>query len=154
MDYLTKENIDFARYVAYKVGRRDEMDDHVSDAYYGLVKAARDFDPAYGAEFRTFAYQKIRGEIQEGVRKRKHWFTWTGHAIGAVAREPLEDGSYLPDTEDMLAMLSLYNSLNVREQDILRMRLHGYDNYAIAAKHHVHPKTVYKTYRKLYSTIT
>lgn len=47
-----------------------DVDDLESDAYLGLLKAARTFDPDRGVLFRTFAAPRIRGAILDGLRQR------------------------------------------------------------------------------------
>ena len=44
------------------------FEDLVSAGTVGLVKAARDFDPSYSAEFKTYAYTKIRGAVLDELR--------------------------------------------------------------------------------------
>jgi RNA polymerase sigma factor for flagellar operon FliA len=44
------------------------MDDMVSAGTIGLVKAARDFDPTRDAEFKTYAYIRIRGAVIDELR--------------------------------------------------------------------------------------
>ncbi len=44
------------------------FEDMVSAGTVGLVKAARDFDPAHGAEFKTYAYIRIKGAILDELR--------------------------------------------------------------------------------------
>jgi RNA polymerase sigma factor for flagellar operon FliA len=39
------------------------FEDLVSAGTVGLVKAARDYDPSHQAEFKTYAYIRIRGAI-------------------------------------------------------------------------------------------
>jgi RNA polymerase sigma factor for flagellar operon FliA len=43
-------------------------DDLVSAGTVGLVKAARDFDPSFNAEFQTYAYIRIKGAILDELR--------------------------------------------------------------------------------------
>lgn len=43
-------------------------DDFVSAGYVGLVEAAGRFDPARGFDFKTYAYQRIRGAIIDHIR--------------------------------------------------------------------------------------
>jgi len=43
-------------------------EDLVSAGTVGLVKAARDYDPTHQAEFRTYAYIRIRGAILDELR--------------------------------------------------------------------------------------
>jgi RNA polymerase sigma factor FliA len=43
-------------------------EDLISAGTVGLVKAARDFDPSFQAEFKTYAYIRIRGAILDELR--------------------------------------------------------------------------------------
>jgi len=43
-------------------------DDLVSAGTVGLVKAARDYDPSFNAEFKTYAYIRIRGAVLDELR--------------------------------------------------------------------------------------
>ena len=43
-------------------------EDMVSAGTVGLVTAARDYDPSYGAEFQTYAYIRIKGAILDELR--------------------------------------------------------------------------------------
>jgi RNA polymerase sigma factor for flagellar operon FliA len=53
-----------------------ELDDLIAYGEVGLAEAARDFDPARGNQFSTFAYYRIRGAIYDGLAK----MTWTSRA--------------------------------------------------------------------------
>ena len=44
------------------------FEDLVSAGTVGLVKAARDFDPSYSVEFKTYAYTKIKGAVLDELR--------------------------------------------------------------------------------------
>ncbi|MHC4543993.1 MAG: sigma-70 family RNA polymerase sigma factor [Planctomycetota bacterium] len=44
------------------------FEDLVSAGTVGLVKAARDFDPSYNTEFKTYAYTKIKGAVLDELR--------------------------------------------------------------------------------------
>ena len=44
------------------------FEDMVSAGTVGLVRAARDFDPSHQAEFKTYAYIRIRGAILDDLR--------------------------------------------------------------------------------------
>ncbi|MHC4070231.1 MAG: sigma-70 family RNA polymerase sigma factor [Planctomycetota bacterium] len=44
------------------------FEDLVSAGTVGLVKAARDFDPSYNTEFKTYAYIKIKGAVLDEMR--------------------------------------------------------------------------------------
>jgi len=44
------------------------FEDMVSAGAVGLVKAARDFDPSHHAEFKTYAYIRIKGAVLDELR--------------------------------------------------------------------------------------
>ncbi len=50
-----------------------ELDDLIAYGQVGLVEAAREFDPARGNRFSTYAYYRIRGAIYDGLAKMS-WF--------------------------------------------------------------------------------
>ena len=82
---------------------RDELE---SDAYLGLIRAARTFDPSRGVQFRTFATRHINGAMIDGLRKRNHlrlrlpqrtiWSLDT--PVGCLDGHPTMLGDTLPDT--------------------------------------------------------
>ncbi len=49
---------------------RADMEDLISAGTLGLVKAARAYDPSRNAEFKTYAYIRIRGSVIDELRKR------------------------------------------------------------------------------------
>jgi len=51
---------------------RVDLNDLIAYGEVGLAEAARDFDSGKGAQFTTFAYYRIRGEIYDGLSK----MTW------------------------------------------------------------------------------
>lgn len=52
--------------------RHLELEDLIAYGQVGLAEAARDFDPARGNAFSTYAYYRIRGAIYDGLSK----MTW------------------------------------------------------------------------------
>ncbi len=66
--------------LASKIGRnipvRVELDDLIAYGQLGLAEAAREFDPAKGTQFTTFAYYRVRGAIYDGLSK----MSWTSRA--------------------------------------------------------------------------
>ena len=50
-----------------------DLDDLIAYGQVGLGEAARDFDPARGNRFSTYAYYRIRGAIYDGLSKMT-WF--------------------------------------------------------------------------------
>lgn len=65
-----------------KVPRQIELDDLIAFGQVGLAEAARDFDPARGNSFTTYAYYRIRGAIFDGLTK----MAWFGRADYARMR--------------------------------------------------------------------
>ena len=49
-----------------------DLDDLIAYGQVGLAEAARDFDPARGSQFSTYAYYRIRGSVYDGLSK----MTW------------------------------------------------------------------------------
>ena len=76
-DRLVNECQGLVRHLAQQVRARTpgwiEMDDLIGYGQVGLLQAARDFDPAKGVKFSTFAFYRIRGSIFDGVNKLM-WF--------------------------------------------------------------------------------
>ncbi len=52
-----------ARKIASYITKEADMEDLISAGTLGLVRAARAFDPGKDAEFRTYAYIRVRGAI-------------------------------------------------------------------------------------------
>ena len=57
-----------------KLPRSVDLDDLIGFGQVGLAEAARDFDPARGVQFTTYAYYRIRGAILDGLSSMA-WFT-------------------------------------------------------------------------------
>jgi RNA polymerase sigma factor for flagellar operon FliA len=51
-----------------------DLEDLIAYGQVGLAEAARDFDPARGIKFSTFAYYRIRGTVYDGLAKMT-WFS-------------------------------------------------------------------------------
>ena len=56
-----------------KLPRSVDVEDLIAYGQIGLVEAARDYDPARGNQFSTYAYYRIRGAIYDGLSKMS-WF--------------------------------------------------------------------------------
>jgi RNA polymerase sigma factor (sigma-70 family) len=72
---LVEDHVGFARALARRLGGllpghadREALE---SDAMYGLLLAARSFDPARGATFATYASRRIHGAMLDGLRERR-----------------------------------------------------------------------------------
>ena len=73
-DRLIVEYIPLVHHIVRKVtahlGRRVDTDDLVSAGTVGLVRAARAYDPDRHAEFKTYAYIRVRGAVIDELRSR------------------------------------------------------------------------------------
>ena len=74
-DQLIVEYAPLVRHVVGKVAPRGivgvDREDLLSAGALGLVRAARRYDPAQPAEFKTYAYACIRGAVLEELRCRR-----------------------------------------------------------------------------------
>jgi RNA polymerase sigma factor FliA len=128
-DRLVEECQGLVRHLAQQVRKRMpswvEMDDLIGYGQIGLMQAARDFDPARGNKFSTFAFYRIRGAIYEGVNKLM-WFrasrspevkygpmaddlleTTAGDRTAGQADDPAAEASWLGRMTASLAMIYL-----------------------------------------------
>jgi len=68
------DNLPLVRHIAQKIAGnlhgRVELEDLISAGTVGLVRAARAYDPGRDAEFRTYAYIRVRGAIIDELRGR------------------------------------------------------------------------------------
>ena len=68
------QNLPMVRCIAGKIAaylpQGADMEDLISAGTLGLVRAARAYDPEKDAEFRTYAYIRIRGAIIDELRRR------------------------------------------------------------------------------------
>lgn len=78
---LVIEQMEFARRIAAAVHRKLPpfilLDDLESEAYVGLVKAARKFNFTAGVPFQGFAYRKVRGAVIDSIRRKNFIHTST-----------------------------------------------------------------------------
>ena len=84
--HLTREELieagqPLVRWLALRIHRnipvRVDLEDLIAYGEVGLAEAARDYEPANGAQFTTFAYYRVRGAIYDGLSK----MTWTSRAF-------------------------------------------------------------------------
>jgi RNA polymerase sigma factor for flagellar operon FliA len=74
-----------------------DFDDLVAYGQLGLAEAAREFDPAHGAQFTTFAYYRIRGAIYDGMSK----MSWTSRSrYNRLRYEQMANATLQQDAEN------------------------------------------------------
>jgi RNA polymerase sigma factor for flagellar operon FliA len=68
------ENLPLVKHIARKIASnmasREDLEDLISAGTLGLVQAAKSYNPEANAEFRTYAYIRIRGSILDELRSR------------------------------------------------------------------------------------
>lgn len=100
------------RSIAWKIHQRCkswvELDDLIAYGQVGLAEAAARFDESQGAQFTTFAYQRVRGAIFDGLSKME-WFSraafWSGR-YERMSREVLEHTDSAADSADDVRWLT------------------------------------------------
>lgn len=109
-------------------------DDLVSAGTVGLVKAARDFDPSKDAEFKTYAYIRIRGAVIDELR------SWSFAPANIkrqfdqaqeISSQMLEEQGTVPDDADLAGRLGMTTEKMYRMFETARARhflsIHGAD---------------------------
>jgi RNA polymerase sigma factor (sigma-70 family) len=67
-----------AKKMLHRFDPSNSLDELISYGYEGLVKAAKDYDPALGTTFEGYAFHAVSGAIKSGVRGSS-WYTRTQH---------------------------------------------------------------------------
>ena len=69
---MIEEGISLVRYIALRIASRIpahvEVDDLINSGIMGLIEAAERFEPERNVKFKTYAEQRIRGAILDGLR--------------------------------------------------------------------------------------
>jgi RNA polymerase sigma factor FliA len=109
--HLTREELieagqPLVRWLALRIYRnipvRVDLEDLIAYGEVGLAEAARDYEPAKGAQFTTFAYYRVRGAIYDGLSK----MTWTSRAFHnrlryeRMAAEVMEESGHPEHADD------------------------------------------------------
>ena len=114
-----------------------DRDDVIGAAELGLVEAARNFDPARGVLFKTFAYYRIRGAIYDALRKMG-WLKTDQRLRGeANANEYLKDYSSAGESSEASSPAVTLNELQQLTSTVLTSYLLSVDasNMEIADPH-------------------
>ena len=133
---LILDHLPLVRHIVHKVSAhlasKVDIEDLVSAGTLGLVKAARAFDPDRDAEFKTYAYIRVRGAVIDELRQRSFiptaLYNQVHQAEEAYQRLASERGQP-PSDEDLAAELGmstgqLYRMLeDARKQHFLS--IHG-----------------------------
>ena len=89
------------RSLAWQISRRVpssvDMDDLISEGQIGLLCAARDFDPAREVQFSTYAFWRIRGAMQDWIR-RQGWFNFPDYLAGKLSETAGDEENALKES--------------------------------------------------------
>lgn len=108
-DYLIENNMRLVHAIAKKYFGMDYYDSLVQEGNIGLIKAVDNFEPERGFKFSTYAYFKIKGEMQRFIRDRREDIPFR------VKREDFNLYGEIQDTKTILI-----NKLN-REPTLLEI---------------------------------
>jgi RNA polymerase sigma factor for flagellar operon FliA len=113
-DRLITEHAEMARRIALRIGRRVpnwiSSDDLVAAALLGLAEAADRFDPRRGESFVAYAEQRIRGAVQDELRRgdiMPRRVRAQARKVGRTARELEQRLGRPPEDEEMAAALDV-----------------------------------------------
>lgn len=145
--------------LAYKLGRiasrfyrRVDPDDLQQGALIGLWHAAKDFDPTLGVKFTTYAYRRIRTEINDTVR----WLLYRGKGgwFRKVKHCEISDNDCIYTHVDIIEDRDEYDWLrhaidnlyvnDSRTREVLRLRMLGMTYPQIAAHFDVTQERIYQ----------
>ena len=83
--------------LSQRLPRSVEVDELIGEGQLGLLRAARDYDPAKGAQFSTYAYWRIRGAMLDWCRQQD----WAGDARAIDGEEPEADPATVRSSADV-----------------------------------------------------
>ncbi len=86
------------------------LDDLVSAGTIGLLKAARDFDASHQAEFKTYAYIRIKGAVLDELRRASPLPSGVNKQVRQVqelSRKIAEETGSLPTDEELARRLNV-----------------------------------------------
>ncbi len=90
-------------------------EDLIQAGYLGLMKAVRCYDPSYGTQFSTFAYQKVMGEVRLEIRKertfdRPLWLVNLQDSILKATDEFIVAEKRMPTRSELAAKMNIEES--------------------------------------------
>jgi RNA polymerase sigma factor for flagellar operon FliA len=109
-DQWIVDHLPLVRHIVQKViehlARRIDPDDLISAGTLALVKAARAYDPSRHAEFKTYAYIRVRGAVIDELRGRSFTPPAVHHLLQKIQRAHTDlqsETGKAPDDETLAA---------------------------------------------------
>lgn len=91
-DTLIRQYIPLCKHISGKIRTEIEFEDILSFSYIGLIDAINKFSLKHNAEFKTYAYYRIKGAIRDEIRKQYHkrivGYKQYKELISTLEREP------------------------------------------------------------------
>lgn len=128
--------------IAAQVGPRADIDNLMSAGALGLVKAAKNYDASHDAEFKTYAYIRIRGAVLDELRGESFVPSSIHKQIRMLrqAYQRFTDGTGRPPGDEELAeelgvgVTQMYHTLEeARKQQFLS--IHGLSSDQDSSSH-------------------
>lgn len=109
---LIEGNMRLALFIAKRFAGKMDDDDLVGVSMFGLVKAARAFDPNKGVKFNTFASHVIQNEILHALRRQKKTYQDISMQSPVTMKEDQECelGDMIPDKKAERSMENVENA--------------------------------------------
>jgi len=109
-----QEHLPFTRSVARRFYRLNhppvDPDWIIGSAEWGLVQASHSYDPEAGVKFRTYAYPRIYGQIQDDLRSEDYLSRQLRNRVNQARRlieSRMQAGESMPDQEQLQSLMSL-----------------------------------------------
>lgn len=132
------QHLPLVRHIVHKIASpmasRDDIDDLISAGTLGLVRAAKAYDPSREADFKTYAYIRVRGAVIDELRSRSFVPASVHKQIRRI-REAFQvlqaRTGHAPTDEELAAEVGLppadmYKALEeARKQDMLSLHAPG-----------------------------
>ena len=120
-----------------------QVDDLIQAGMLGLLEASKNFDPAQGASFETFAGIRIKGAMLDEVR-RSDWTPRSVHKNSRRVSEAIQAIESKTQSEARDADIAAYLGISMNEysqilQDSTSCRLFSVEELTDSENHHYEP---------------
>jgi len=148
-EQLVLDHLWLPQVVAKTTYPREDFDTKVSDGMYGLVLAARRYQPG-AANFATYADHRVRGEVAEGYRRRHgtrrlHWMDTVSLDAPAVVHGSEETEqtyadvlggtpSFEDDVLDRVEAERVIRKVRPKDREVLSAMADGLGGQAVLAR--------------------
>lgn len=155
---LAEENLPlvgwYMRRTPYTI-RKDEWEDAYQQGALGLCIAAKNYDPAQGAEFSTYAMYYIVGYVRRAINRRiraeidcpARLEERTGDEDKTL-QDQIMDERMETDMSRRLVIMDALGALDTQERRVMRMTMRGYTQTEIARRRRMTQPSVCRYIRR------